>query len=147
MTKYKTFPVWIVATHFLNIAFTWFMGRSGLEILSAFPKFYLSADCPPGKESLRLSHNVVSADSAHPWTSLDEEEPWNPLIGLDNYSHLASPRADDDPLYRRYNRGIYRFWMARDRGLVGAFGECAAKKPAVGGGRGPHKGVGRSRSA
>ncbi len=82
MTNYKDFPGWIVVTHFLNITFMLFMVRSGLEVLSAFPKFYLSDDCPPGKEWLRLTHKVFSADAAHPWISLDEEESWSPVIAL-----------------------------------------------------------------
>ncbi|MGH9207128.1 MAG: hypothetical protein ACRD1G_11305 [Acidimicrobiales bacterium] len=72
------FPLWIVIAHLLNIVFMLFLLRSDLEIVSAFPKFYLSDDCPPGKEWLRLTRRVYSADAAHPWSSLDEEEPWLP---------------------------------------------------------------------
>ncbi|MDQ6839620.1 MAG: substrate-binding domain-containing protein [Actinomycetota bacterium] len=103
MTNFKDFPLWIVAAHFLNIVFMLFMGRSGLEILSAFPKFYLSDDCPPGKEWLRLTHKVVSADSAHPWTSLDEEEPWSPVIALPGRRNLG--------LGRHWHFLTLQFWI------------------------------------
>ncbi len=87
---YRVFPIWLIIGHFANICFMLFMARSGLEILSAFPKFYLSDDCPPGKEWLRLTRRVYSADSAHPWSSLDEEEAWNPVIALPGRKTWAS---------------------------------------------------------
>ncbi len=34
------FPLWMIITHFLNIFFMLMLARSGLEVLSAFPKLY-----------------------------------------------------------------------------------------------------------
>jgi DMSO/TMAO reductase YedYZ molybdopterin-dependent catalytic subunit/thiosulfate reductase cytochrome b subunit len=102
--NYKVFPIWIVIGHFANILFMVFMIRSGLEILSAFPKFYLSDDCPPGKEWLRLTRKVVSADAAHPWSSFDEEDPWSPLIALPGRQNLG--------LGRHWHFMTLQFWVA-----------------------------------
>ena len=102
--NYKVFPIWIVITHFANILFMLFMVRSGLEILSAFPKFHLSDDCPPGKEWLRLTKRVYSADSAHPWSSFDEEDSWNPVIALPGRKNLG--------LGRHWHFMTLEFWVA-----------------------------------
>jgi hypothetical protein len=91
-TDYKVFSIWIVITHFANILFMVFMVRSGLEILSAFPKFYLSDDGPPGHEWLCLTRRVYSADAAHTWSSLDEEESWSPVIALPGRKNLGLGR-------------------------------------------------------
>jgi hypothetical protein len=42
------FPWWVIATHFLNIVFMLLLARSGIEVLSAFPKLYWNDGCPPG---------------------------------------------------------------------------------------------------
>ena len=103
MTNFEDFPFWIVVAHFLNLCFMLFMGRSGLEVLSAFPKFYLSDDCPPGKEWLRLTRKVVSADAAHPWSSLEEEESWSPVIALPGRKNLG--------LGRHWHFLTLQFWI------------------------------------
>jgi DMSO/TMAO reductase YedYZ molybdopterin-dependent catalytic subunit/thiosulfate reductase cytochrome b subunit len=86
------FPWWVVITHFLNIFFMVLLFRSGLEVLSAFPKFYWHDDCPPGREWLRLSKKTFSADSRRPWSSLDEEESWSPLVALPGRKQLGLGR-------------------------------------------------------
>lgn len=103
MTRLTEFPLWIVITHFLNLFLLLFLGRSGLEVLSAFPKFYLSDDCPPGKEWLRLTRKVVSADAAHPWSSLDEEDAWSPVIALPGRKNLG--------LGRHWHFLTLQFWI------------------------------------
>ncbi len=103
LTNFKDFPLWIVVAHFLNLFFLLFLGRSGLEVLSALPKFYLSDDCPPGKEWLRLTRKVVSADAAHPWSSLDEEEAWSPVIALPGRKNLG--------LGRHWHFLTLQFWI------------------------------------
>lgn len=60
------FPWWVVITHFVNIFFMVLLFRSGLEVLSAFPKLYWYDDCPPGREWLRLSKTMYAADSRRP---------------------------------------------------------------------------------
>jgi len=86
------FPWWVVITHFVNIFFMVLLFRSGLEVLSAFPKFYWHDDCPPGREWLRLSKKMYAADSRRPWSSMDEEESWSPLIALPGRKNLGLGR-------------------------------------------------------
>jgi DMSO/TMAO reductase YedYZ molybdopterin-dependent catalytic subunit/thiosulfate reductase cytochrome b subunit len=109
-TNYKVFPIWLVIGHFANILFMLFMVRSGLEILSAFPKFYLSDDCPPGKEWLRLTRRVYSAEAAHPWSSLDEEESWSPVIALPGRKNLG--------LGRHWHFMSLQFWVANGAAYI-----------------------------
>lgn len=86
------FPLWIVITHFVNIFFMLMLARSGLEVLSALPKFYWNDHCMPGTEWLRLSKKNFSADSPRLWSSLDEEESWPPLIALPGKKNLGLGR-------------------------------------------------------
>ena len=86
------FPVWVVLTHFLNLLFLTLLARSGIEILSALPKLYVNDHCPPGREFLRFSKKVFSADSRKPWSSLDEEESWSPVVALPGRKNLGIGR-------------------------------------------------------
>ena len=104
-----TFPWWIVVTHFLNILFMTLLGRSGIEILSAFPKLYLSDHCPPGREAVRFSKRVFFAGSPKPWSSLDEEESWSPKIALPGRKNLG--------LGRHWHFMTLQFWILTGPGL------------------------------
>jgi DMSO/TMAO reductase YedYZ molybdopterin-dependent catalytic subunit/thiosulfate reductase cytochrome b subunit len=97
------FPWWVVITHFLNIFFMLLLFRSGIEVLSAFPKFYWRDDCPPGREWLRLSKKVFGADSRKPWSSLDEEESWSPVVALPGRKNLG--------LGRHWHFMTIQFWI------------------------------------
>jgi DMSO/TMAO reductase YedYZ molybdopterin-dependent catalytic subunit/thiosulfate reductase cytochrome b subunit len=97
------FPLWVVITHFLNIFFLLLLARSGLEVLSAFPKLYWSDDCPPGREWARFSKKMYSADSRRLWTSLDEEEAWSPVIALPGRKNLG--------LGRHWHFMSVQFWI------------------------------------
>ncbi|GAB3489671.1 molybdopterin-dependent oxidoreductase [Flexivirga lutea] len=97
------FPWWVVVTHFLNLFFMVLLFRSGLEVLSAFPKLYWHDDCPPGREWLRLSKKMYGADSRRPWTSLDEEEPWSPAIAMPGRKNLG--------LGRHWHFLTIQFWI------------------------------------
>ena len=65
------FPLWLVATHYLNILFMVFLARSGLQILGAFPRFYLHDGCTPGREIFKFTKKPVPRDRLT--TSLDQE--------------------------------------------------------------------------
>ncbi|MGH9065800.1 MAG: molybdopterin-dependent oxidoreductase [Acidimicrobiales bacterium] len=110
VVDYKVFPIWLVIGHFSNMLFMLFMGRSGLEVLSSLPKLYLSDDCPPGKEWLRLTRRVFSADAAHPWISLDEEAAWNPVIALPGRKNLG--------LGRHWHFMTLQFWVANGAAYI-----------------------------
>jgi DMSO/TMAO reductase YedYZ molybdopterin-dependent catalytic subunit/thiosulfate reductase cytochrome b subunit len=85
-----TFPVWVRATHVLNIIFISLLMRSGLQILSSLPKLYWNEDCTPGKEWLRLTRKQMPADRL--WISLDEEEEFPALIALPGGRRLGLGR-------------------------------------------------------
>lgn len=86
------FPLWVVVTHFLNLFFMLLMFRSGLQILSSFPKLYWRDDCPPGREWARFSRKAYGGDSRRMWTSLDEEESWSPVVALPGRKNLGLGR-------------------------------------------------------
>lgn len=86
------FPWWVALTHLLNLFFLLLLARSGLEVLSAFPKLYWYEDCPPGREWLRLSKKMFAADSRKPWSSMDEEESWSPVLALPGRKNLGLGR-------------------------------------------------------
>jgi DMSO/TMAO reductase YedYZ molybdopterin-dependent catalytic subunit/thiosulfate reductase cytochrome b subunit len=96
-------PLLVVVTHWLNVLFLLLMARSGLEILSAFPKLYARDDCRPGREWARFSAKTFGADSRRTWTSEDEEESWSPVIALPGRSNLG--------LGRHWHFGTVPFWV------------------------------------
>jgi DMSO/TMAO reductase YedYZ molybdopterin-dependent catalytic subunit/thiosulfate reductase cytochrome b subunit len=88
----EPFPLWVVVTHFLNMFFLLLMARSGLEVLSAFPKLYWREDCRPGHEWVRFSRTSVSADSRRLWSSQEEEAAWSPVVALPGRKNLGLGR-------------------------------------------------------
>lgn len=74
------FPLWISATHFLNILFLTLLARSGIQILASFPRLYVRDDCAPGHEILKFTRTAVPEHGLH--QSLDEEADVSPLIAL-----------------------------------------------------------------
>jgi sulfoxide reductase catalytic subunit YedY len=84
------FPLWLRATHFFNLLFLSLLVRSGLEILSAHPKFYWSDECLPGSEWLRFTHKRLPANEL--WTSRDEEESFTSWIALPGHRNLGLGR-------------------------------------------------------
>jgi methionine sulfoxide reductase catalytic subunit len=87
------FPLWLRATHFLNLLFISLLVRSGLEILSAHPKLYWNDDCTPGSEWLRLTRKrLPEAPYRELWTSRDEEESFSSWIALPGRRNLGLGR-------------------------------------------------------
>jgi hypothetical protein len=107
----RDFPLWIIVTHFLNILFMLLMARSGLEILSAFPKLYWIDSCFPGREWLRFSKKVFAADSRRLWSSLEEEESWSPVVALPGRKNLG--------LGRHWHLMTVPFWIATGAVYIG----------------------------
>lgn len=107
----RDFPLWIIVTHFLNILFMLMMARSGLEILSAFPKLYWIDSCFPGREWLRFSKKVFAADSRKLWSSLEEEESWSPLVALPGRKNLG--------LGRHWHLMTVPFWITTGAVYIG----------------------------
>ena len=96
-------PLFVVLTHWLNVLFLLLMARSGIEVLSAFPKLYWHRDCPPGREWARFSKKAYGADSRRTWSGEDEEESWSPVVALPGRSNLG--------LGRHWHFGTVPFWV------------------------------------
>jgi DMSO/TMAO reductase YedYZ molybdopterin-dependent catalytic subunit/thiosulfate reductase cytochrome b subunit len=94
----------VIITHWFNAFFILLMARSGLEILSAFPKLYGRSDCTPGRELVRFSKKTYGADSRRMWSGEDEEESWSPLVAMPGKKNLG--------LGRHWHFGTVPFWVA-----------------------------------
>lgn len=105
------FPWFVIVTHGLNVFFMLMLARSGLEVLSSFPKLYWNDGCSPGREWLRLSKRTYGADSRRPWTSLDEEEAWNPVVAMPGRKNLG--------IGRHWHFLTIHFWVATGAVYVG----------------------------
>jgi DMSO/TMAO reductase YedYZ molybdopterin-dependent catalytic subunit/thiosulfate reductase cytochrome b subunit len=84
------FPLWIVATHYLNILFLVFLARSGIQILTAFPFFYRTDHCEPGTEIFKFTKRTVPRD--RPTQSLDWELDAPPWLALPGHKGLGIGR-------------------------------------------------------
>jgi DMSO/TMAO reductase YedYZ molybdopterin-dependent catalytic subunit/thiosulfate reductase cytochrome b subunit len=84
------FPLWLRATHFFNLLFLSLLMRSGLEILSAHPKFYWNDDCTPGSEWLSFSRRRPPDNQLR--TASDEEASWSSWIALPGHGNLGLGR-------------------------------------------------------
>ncbi len=96
-------PLFVIITHWLNVLFLLLMARSGMEVLSAFPKLYWRDDCPPGREWARFSTKMYGADSRRMWSGEDEEESWSPVIALPGRKNLG--------IGRHWHFGTVPFWV------------------------------------
>lgn len=105
------FPLWVVVTHFLNILFLSLLARSGIEVLSAFPKLYGDDDCRPGREWLRLTKRVFAAEACPRWSSQEEEESWSPVLALPGRRNLG--------LGRHWHLMTMQFWLLTGAVYVG----------------------------
>jgi len=83
-------PGWLRATHALSILFLTLVARSGVEILSSFPKLYGSDHCTPGSELLQLTRRPLPEGRL--WTGLEEEESWSPWLALPGRTNLGLGR-------------------------------------------------------
>ena len=69
--KILDFPLWLRAAHFFNFLLLSLLIRSGLEILSAHPRFYWNDHCTPASEWLKFTRKQRPEDRL--WTASDEE--------------------------------------------------------------------------
>lgn len=84
------FPLWLRATHILNVLFLSMLARSGLEILSAHPRLYWTDHTRPGGEWLKLSRKQPPPEAL--WTSRDEETPYSSWLALPGKRNLGLGR-------------------------------------------------------
>ena len=59
---YYEFPIWIRFAHFINLIFITLLIRSGIEILSALPKFYWHDHATPGTEWIKFTKKRFPSD-------------------------------------------------------------------------------------
>ncbi len=95
------YPLFVRVAHVFNILFISLMMRSGMEILSSFPKLYLNDHCRPGSEWLRLSRKKTPTD--RPWISLEEEVTFPVLVSLPGNRELG--------LARHWHFAVAMGWM------------------------------------
>jgi sulfoxide reductase catalytic subunit YedY len=87
------FPAWVRATHWINVLLLGLLVRSGLQILGAYPRFYLDDHCQPGSEWLKFTGRKIPPGR---WTSLEQEtevpawlgQPGGNNLGLGRHWHF-----------------------------------------------------------
>lgn len=84
------FPIWLRAAHILNVLFLSLLVRSGLEILSAHPRFYWNDACRPGSEWLKFTSKSPAPGQV--WTGRDEEVSFPSAIALPGHQSLGLGR-------------------------------------------------------
>jgi len=85
------FPLGIRLTHWFNFLFMTMLIRSGMDIVSAFPKFYWNEGCVPGTEWLSLARKKMPEGEL--WTSYDEMEDWPTWLALPGGSKFGLGRS------------------------------------------------------
>jgi sulfoxide reductase catalytic subunit YedY len=84
------YPIWLRAAHFFNFLLLSLLIRSGLEILSAHPRFYWNDHCTPGSEWLKFTRKRRPQDRL--WTASDEETSFPSAIALPGHENLGLGR-------------------------------------------------------
>ena len=97
----ESFPVWLRATHWINVFFMGFLIRAGIQILGSFPRLYWNDHCKPGTEWLRFTRKQQPKDRM--WTTLEEEEEVPAVLGQPGGSNLG--------LGRHWHFFAAIFWM------------------------------------
>jgi len=87
------FPFWIRYAHFINLIFITLLIRSGIEILSALPKFYWHDNARPGTEWIKFTKKQFPPDlKERVWISLEEEESFSSWVALPGHKNLGMGR-------------------------------------------------------
>ncbi len=87
---YTNFPVWLRFAHFINLIFITLLIRSGIEILSSFPKLYWNDHALPGTEWIKFTKRKMPKDKL--WIGLEEEESFSSWIALPGHKNLGMGR-------------------------------------------------------
>jgi thiosulfate reductase cytochrome b subunit len=90
------FPAWLRAAHWINVIFIGLLVRSGIQILSSYPRLYLGNHRVPGREWLKFTRKAIPQD--RPWITLEQEtnapawlaQPGGKDLGLGRHWHFAS---------------------------------------------------------
>ncbi len=84
------FPVWLRATHWINVFFIGFLIRAGIQILASYPRLYWRDNSHPGAEWIRFTRKKLPTDRL--WTTLEQEEEVSPVIAQPGGSNLGLGR-------------------------------------------------------
>jgi sulfoxide reductase catalytic subunit YedY len=90
LVKVLDFLLWLRAAHFFNFLLLSLLIRSGIEILSAHPRFYWNDHCTPGSEWLKFTRK--QRPKARLWTASDEETSFPSAIALPGHENLGLGR-------------------------------------------------------
>ena len=90
------FPAWLRAAHWINVFFIGLLLRSGIQVLSSYPRLYWGYDAVPGREWIKFTRKKIPTDRH--WITLDQEtnappwlaQPGGKLLGLGRHWHFAS---------------------------------------------------------
>jgi DMSO/TMAO reductase YedYZ molybdopterin-dependent catalytic subunit/thiosulfate reductase cytochrome b subunit len=88
------FPVWIRATHWINVLLIGLVMRAGIQILGSYPRLYWNDHSTPGTEWLKLTRKRIPQERL--WISLDQEtkvpgwlgQPGGNNLGLGRHWHF-----------------------------------------------------------
>src|ERR1700719_1760246 len=78
------FPWWLQLQHFLNMFFTLFIMRAGLQILADHPRLYWGRDCTPGTDWFRFQ---VPVPKGRIWTAKDDSVTLPTWLGIPGLRH------------------------------------------------------------
>ena len=98
-------PAYIRATHLVNIIVLSLLMRSGLQILSAFPRLYFGDNTGPGKEWIRFTNRYVPRE--------DPDQIYKGIV-----TEEVLPRPALPPLPRRLTPFRLALWIPRALGAL-----------------------------
>jgi len=78
------FPLWLRASHFLNLFFMVFIIRAGVQILADHPRLYWQRDCTPGTDWFRFQKPVPTG---RVWTAKDDSVTIPGWLGIPGIRH------------------------------------------------------------
>jgi sulfoxide reductase catalytic subunit YedY len=96
------FPLWLRATHWINVFFLGLLIRAGIQILAAYPRLYWRDHSTPGTEWLKFATRPIPTD--RPWTTLEQER--------DVPTWLGQPGGNNLGLGRHWHFAAALFWIA-----------------------------------
>jgi thiosulfate reductase cytochrome b subunit len=95
-------PVWVNATHFLNLLLMVFIIRSGIQILADHPRLYWTRHSTPGKDWFRFQRPVPEDPL---WTAKQDSVTLPKHLGLPGLRHSIG-------LARWWHLGTDMLWLA-----------------------------------
>ena len=100
------FPIWLRASHLINLVLIGMLLRSGIEMLSSLPRLWWRSDCAPGTEWIKFTKRELPKEEGV-YTSLMDELSVSPM------PFPARPREHriGPPLARRRGDAVGAQWL------------------------------------